>query len=73
MNKRYFWDESLTIFLRRFSSSFDFPVFKIGLFQNGFFKKIEAMSSRYFLDEPLTNFFKRRFSSSYTFLWAQFE
>ena len=66
MSKGYFWDEAVTILFKRcFSSSLDFPVFKIGLFQNGFFKKkIEAMSKGYFWDEPLTIFLKDLFSSS---------
>ena len=37
MSKGYFLDETLTIF--KIISSLDFPVFKIGLFQNGFSKK----------------------------------
>ena len=38
MSKGYFWDETLTIFLKTFFL-LDFPAFKIGLFQHGFFKK----------------------------------
>ena len=59
MSKGYFLDQAVTIFLFKdvFFSSLDFPVFKIGLFQNGFSqKKIEAMSKGYFLDQALTIF-----------------
>ena len=61
MSKGFFWDETLTFFLKTISFVLDFPAFKIGLFQKWIFQKNEAMIKGYFLDQAVTNLFLKTF------------